>query len=109
MVKIKIDRDELTPASSDLCCKINHDYMCAFCKHIMCETCAKTWSYRKHFIVDMCRKRYTYAQIKKANDCFKKRIVNGVIPKTLGDCYVCKDRRKHLFDTDRERVLTKRR
>lgn len=103
MAKIKLEKSSITPKSSDLCCSINPTFVCRFCKKKMCVDCGKAWSGRKHFILDVCRGRFSEAQLTESSVCFKKRIVKGKRPSTLGDCFVCKVR-PFIPDYDREEI-----
>jgi len=101
-IKIEVVRD-VRPTDSNLCCVIHPDYCCLYCGQKLCKMCAQRWSGRKHFILDQCRKRFTESDILAANICFKKRFVNGEIPKGLGDCKICLSKKK-LGINDRGRI-----
>lgn len=84
-----------------LCCQVNPQIRCSFCKEVLCYECGKAWSKVRHFIIDMCRRRFTKQQLKEATKCYSERkakqdrnstkINGGIVapPLTAGACQVC--------------------
>ena len=75
-----------------LCCTLNKEIICDFCKEEMCLTCGRAWASLAHFVLDQCRKRFSSSELAEAAKCYKDRLQTDGKVKGLGKCKICVER-----------------